>query len=189
MIISIDPGIKNLCICIYDQNYKKIEVWEILNIKENTAKINHYLLSKNLKQKLDKYQKKYFQKKENIVLIENQPSYMNPKMKSIQMIIFSYFTFQTSLCHIYFKNPLNIKQIDILINNHSKYKYILKEVEKISNKKEKCIILTNYYIQNQKNKDYIKFFHDVSKKDDYSDSFIQIIMYLYNHIDKLNKKC
>jgi len=92
-ILSWDVGIYNLSYCILEKNLVtnqiKILDWDIINLVDNEEmKKNRPLIFENIPRKL--------QEKQNlldvdIVVIENQPSLKNPQMKSIQMILYSYF--------------------------------------------------------------------------------------------------
>ena len=92
-ILSWDVGIYNLCYCILekndDTNELKIIDWSIVNlVDDEKMKKNKSLLFENIPKKLyhipDLLDVDY-------VVIENQPSLKNPQMKSIQMILYSYF--------------------------------------------------------------------------------------------------
>lgn len=176
-IISIDPGIKHLSICIFNTKTKNIELWEVVNLNEklqndNKKQIDYIKLSLVLKNYLDKLKTKYFQKKDNIVLIENQPSYINAKIKSVQIIIFSYFIFDTCLTNIKFKNPFKIKIFESIIK-----KYKLQNLKR----KELVIFLTKYYLNKIKktnSKLSLNYFNKQKKKDDLADCFLQA--YIYN---------
>tara|TARA_B110000495_G_C22953374_1_gene558377 strand:- start:273 stop:1052 length:780 start_codon:yes stop_codon:yes gene_type:complete len=107
------------------------------------------------------------------VVIENQPVLKNPKMKSIQMILFTYFLM---------RNPeINVK----LVPASSKLKFNIEneEIDKINK-------LKNKYTRNKKlaieyckefikdNTERTKFFVDFKKKDDLADSYLLIRKYL-----------
>ena len=92
-ILSWDVGIYNLSYCILeknlDNNQIKILDWDIINLVDNEEmKKNRPLLFENIPRKLHE---KPNLLDVDIVVIENQPSLKNPAMKSIQMILYSYF--------------------------------------------------------------------------------------------------
>jgi len=105
-ILSFDIGIKNLAFCDCDihadvVSQKNIGLekgimlheWDVLdisnksgtkgnNINEHTPRLLHMLNTLFAKEKLSLY---------SAIVIENQPSLKNPIMKSIQMIVFTFF--------------------------------------------------------------------------------------------------
>jgi hypothetical protein len=93
-VLSWDVGIYNLSYCILEQNNEdkediKIIDWDIVNLVDNEEmKKNRPLLFENIPKKL--YEKPQLLDVD-LVVIENQPSLKNPQMKSIQMILYSYF--------------------------------------------------------------------------------------------------
>ena len=92
-ILSWDIGIINLSYCIINYNEetkeKNILNWGIINLIENPEmKKNMILVFENIPKKLNENN---FLLDVDGVVIENQPSLKNPKMKSIQMVVYSYF--------------------------------------------------------------------------------------------------
>ena len=92
-ILSWDIGIKNLSYCILEREHNDSEIniihWGIINLQENDElKKNRNLLFENIPRKL--HELDYLLNVDKVV-IENQPSLKNPQMKSIQMIVYSYF--------------------------------------------------------------------------------------------------
>ena len=91
-ILSWDVGIYNLSYCILEINEDKtikILSWDIVNLVDNeNMKKNRNLLFENIPRKLYEIPELL---NVDIVVIENQPSLKNPQMKSIQMILYSYF--------------------------------------------------------------------------------------------------
>ena len=91
-VLSWDVGIYNLSYCILekkDNNEPKIIGWDIVNLVDNEAmRKDRNLLFENIPRKLNDIPELL---DVDIVIIENQPSLKNPQMKSIQMILYSYF--------------------------------------------------------------------------------------------------
>ena len=91
-LVSWDVGIYNLSYCILEKNETgdiQILDWDIVNLVDNAEmKKDVNLLFENIPRKL---QEKPQLLSVDYVVIENQPSLKNPKMKSIQMILYSYF--------------------------------------------------------------------------------------------------
>lgn len=88
-------GIYNLSYCILEQDDEtkeiKIVKWDIVNLVDNEAqKKNRTLLFQNIPIKLNQIPELLTV---DYVFIENQPVLKNPQMKSIQMILYSYFLF------------------------------------------------------------------------------------------------
>ncbi len=94
-ICSWDVGIYNLSYCILEQNdiSKDIKIlkWDIVNLVDNDShKKDRLLLFQNIPIKLNQIPELL---EVDYVFIENQPVLKNPQMKSIQMILYSYFLF------------------------------------------------------------------------------------------------
>ena len=92
-ILSWDVGIYNLSYCILDKNKETNEIkiidWDIVNLVDNEEmKKNRNLIFENIPRKLHEKPQLL---DVDLVVIENQPSLKNPQMKSIQMILYSYF--------------------------------------------------------------------------------------------------
>lgn len=90
-ILSWDVGIYNLSYCILEEKEDSIKIieWDIINLVDNDdMKKNRSLIFENIPRKLHENPKLL---DVDIVVIENQPSLKNPQMKSIQMILYSYF--------------------------------------------------------------------------------------------------
>ncbi len=91
-VLSWDVGIYNLSYCILekkDNEEPKIIGWDIVNLVDNEQmKKNRNLLFENIPRKLNEIPELLMVDR---VVIENQPSLKNPQMKSIQMILYSYF--------------------------------------------------------------------------------------------------
>jgi hypothetical protein len=90
-ILSWDVGIYNLSYCILEKTDNGIKIidWDIVNLVDNDEmKKNRSLIFENIPRKLHEKPQLL---NVDIVVIENQPSLKNPQMKSIQMILYSYF--------------------------------------------------------------------------------------------------
>ena len=90
-ILSWDVGIYNLSYCILEKEEENVKIidWDIVNLVDNEEmKKNRSLLFENIPRKLHEVPQLL---NVDIVIIENQPSLKNPQMKSIQMILYSYF--------------------------------------------------------------------------------------------------
>jgi hypothetical protein len=96
--ISFDIGIKNLALCILERTDDKIQIldWRIISLADKKKDIKGIDdISERIYMELDNIIG--FLKEKGIgeidyVLIENQPSNLNGMMKSIQYIIYCYFS-------------------------------------------------------------------------------------------------
>ena len=112
------------------------------------------------------------------VIIENQPVLKNPTMKSIQMILYTYF-----LQNGYISKESTVNNIH-LFSARRKLKYYdgpTVDVSHIKNKysqrKALSIEYTKYLIKDQTK--WLDFFLNHKKKDDLADAYIQGCTYLY----------
>jgi hypothetical protein len=113
------------------------------------------------------------------VLIENQPSLKNPKMKAVSSCIFNYFLIRgkldsTRIKSVIFMSAVNKLKFDLL-DNDEKVKELKKTKSYATNKK-----LSIIYCQKliEKNISYKEFFSTYKKKDDLADSFLQGYYYI-----------
>ncbi len=92
-LLSWDVGIYNLSYCILEKNEENQEIkiidWNIVNLVDSEKmKKDRNALFENIPMKLKELPQLL---NVDYVVIENQPSLKNPQMKSIQMILYSYF--------------------------------------------------------------------------------------------------
>ena len=152
-------------------NYSKKQIKKYKKIHANRVDLS--LLGKNIYRALSKLKNV---NNLDYVVIENQPVLKNPRMKSVQMIIFSYFLFMTE------QNNHNHKII--LFNPRAKLN-IYDGPEIKSNKKNKyaerkflSVEYTKYFLaKHKKNNMWIDFFNTNKKKDDLADSYLQALTY------------
>jgi len=194
--ISFDIGIKNLALCILENINNEINIidWRIITLAEKKKDIRGLnIISEILFYELDNIigtieELKY----ENIdyVLIENQPSNLNGIMKSIQLLIFSYFNLlkhwdkligEVLLINASLKLQYhNYKPDPLIIIDLKKTKKEQKR-DKYKNNKNDAIEITKYYIEN--NKKLNDFFIKHKKKDDLADTLLQTISYIKSNND------
>ena len=160
---------------IINSTIKPIKQTTVYNFNDNTLK---------LIQELDK--RKHFLRA-NYVLIENQPSFKNPKMKSISTLLYNYFMIRgitdkiinnSQLIDVKFISPSNKLK---LINDTDKE--ALNESKKSANKSYKLSkALSIKYCDNLINHLPVMklFFNKSKKKDDLADCFLQAIYYYNN---------
>lgn len=111
------------------------------------------------------------------VLIENQPALKNPVMKSIQMIVYTFFIIEGIM-----NNDSPIENIH-MVNARNKLK-VYKGPKVPCNKKGKyaqnkylSVEYTKHMIQND-DENMIKLYGDSKKKDDLADSYLQGIYWI-----------
>ena len=175
--LSFDVGIKNLGYCILDDDLK-IYNWGIVNIIDNTKKkLDTDELCNILWNKLDEIEAMIEVDK---VVIENQPSLKNPRMKTIQILLLSYFVAQQRTL------TTPIKKIDCFLprnklniyegNNKKELEDSIKTQNKYQRTKKLSILFTKEMIKDQTN--WLEFLESNKKKDDLADSFMQGACYI-----------
>jgi hypothetical protein len=187
-LIGWDIGIKNLAYCVVEiknENFKIID-WNIIDLrndnqiegKKKCAKISLKDLSRSLYENLE--DNKIF-KNFDYVIIENQPVLKNPTMKSIQMILYSYFAFKSLKLK-------NFKDL-ILMNASNKMKVYTKPIDseltekitklksKYSRNKKLSILHSQLILDSYSTKDWLEFFNSNKKKDDLADSFLMCMYF------------
>ena len=191
LYISFDIGVKNLAVCILNHDNNLIEIidWRVISLVEKKKDINGLNnISELLFYELDNLmgsleELKY--DKIDYVLIENQPSNLNGIMKSIQLLIFSYFSLlkhwdkfigQVLLINASLKLQYhNFKPEPLIKIDPTRNKKEQKR-DKYRNNKNDGIEITKYYIKNNDilNNYFIKY----KKKDDLADTLLQTISYI-----------
>ena len=166
-----DTGFK-LC-----TSHTKLKLYKDKKMK-NTPKLDNpmFHLGKNIIKLLD--EKSHFLESEKVI-IENQPALKNPTMKSIQMILFSYFLMNLT------EGSDGVKEI-LMINARNKLKaYQGPKIEcDITDKYKQNKFLAICYCdimirENDKiDKKYHKLYDESKKKDDLSDAYLQGIYFI-----------
>ena len=143
--------------------------YDDLIINKNVAKTSLNKLGLSLIRRLDEHPEFL---KANTIDIENQPCLKNPTMKSVQMILYSYFLI---------KNQQLGRKISLnLVSARNKLKFTIendaiKETKKIKDNykrnKKLAIDFTRYFLEGE---DWLSFFETHSKKDDLADCFLMI---------------
>jgi hypothetical protein len=206
-ILSFDIGIKNLAFCAINylpiqktekkdnikQNIVKnsdIKFLEIINVTnflpenlktKNANKLPLFYLSKAVINALDTILSPVLQIfAPDIILIENQPVLKNPKMKTVQILIFGY------LIQKYIDNPdINI----VMFNARDKLQiYTGPPVEcnlksKYSRRKKLSILYTQWIFENNNiENSIITKFRNSKKKDDLADCYLQAVTYVFKKL-------
>lgn len=116
-------------------------------------------------------------------IIENQPSLKNPKMKSISMLLYSYFVYNKKSQLLFIHPTQKLKIHDKLskeIISQSSHKY---KATKILGTKY-CSYILNNEVKNSIN--YKEFFNNHKKQDDLCDAFLHAYVILYGKDCKIN---
>lgn len=196
MILSFDIGIKNLAYCLMykddnidSTNNIKIIDWGIIQLIEDGVKCKGVSLDTITDVLYTKLQDIFIDSDITEVLLENQPVLKNPVMKSIQMILYSFFQYEKVIMGreinliklINASNKLKLGKNLKEINNSED---ILKINAKYTRNKKLAILYTNHFLKERLiENDYDKYneiFNQHKKKDDLSDAFLQGLYYIEN---------
>lgn len=195
-ILSFDIGVYNLAYAVLDTDLfadeqdrgpkTSIVEWEIISLKERGETSNLTEITRTLIDVLD--DKFGGNAPISMVLIENQPCMKNPVMKSIQMIIYSFFMIQS---HYDRKNGDGEDSIQVKLvsaSNKLKVKHKVDTshiVTKDKYKKNKLVSVEyakNYLnLGGEVNADWVPKLEKTKKADDLSDCYLQAIHYIENN--------
>jgi hypothetical protein len=176
-ILSWDVGTKNLAYCILegtlgDVESAKILDWNIISL-ENDSK-NLHKLSQELFETLDSMSGL---SENDVVVIENQPCMRNPKMKTMQIMLYSYFVIK---CNVLKDSKCIINMMSannkLKCYNGPKIELKTKSKSKYTIRKKMAIEHFKYFIH--PDKAMYNYFLEHSKKDDLADSYLQGLYYL-----------
>ena len=171
---SIDKNGKKIYYCTSHINHKKAEKGKKkkLNVNYDLCKLSQTCISKL--RTIDLSTIKY-------VLIENQPALKNPTMKSVQMIIYTFFILEGLM-----NNNSSIEEVH-MVNARNKLKvykgpYVIIPYENIKKNKYKInkylsIEYTKKMIVDEEEK-FQELFKESKKKDDLADSYLQGIYWI-----------
>ena len=188
MILSFDIGIKNLAYCILyknEDNTITIEKWDNLQLLEDDEKCKGFPLNEITKRMYNKLNTELEDYDITEVLLENQPCLKNPVMKSIQMIIYGFFQYQTIILgrkinNIKLINASNKLKVGKNLDEINNKEYIIKIKNKYTRNKKLAIEYTNWILEHRiKNHEKLyEYFNNNKKKDDLADSFLQGLYYI-----------
>jgi hypothetical protein len=188
-ILSIDVGIKNLSYCFFsienglEQQHQQRSVqvldWQNVSVMEGNCKktkigvITDCMLTRLMELFDDVFQA-------DIVLIENQPMLKNGMMKTLSVVIFTYFNLLKiqygnikDVSFISATNKLKCRKISQLLGDCGKDTY--------KDRKKTSVALCKAYIPSCcPERD--EWFSKQSKADDVSDSFLQGIYYIESNL-------
>jgi hypothetical protein len=157
----------------------KLKEIQLLPIKNLSAKI--YPVAKiqlTLIKRLDQLLPMFLSHSIEQVLVENQPAFKNPKMKSISSTLFDYFMIRCI--------------VDRPLNNKINLVRFLSPSNKLKVNKDNTIEVTKYKLTKKlaitytvqllaTHEHWLNFMQRKSKKDDLCDSFLQGLYYLTTH--------
>ena len=189
MLLSFDIGIKNLAYCILRYNTEDnsditIIKWNIIPLLDKNEKCKGFPLDELTKRMYEQLNKEFYSYDIDIVLLENQPVLKNPVMKSVQMILFSYFQYQKIMLNREIKlikfinagNKLKVGRNFNEINYNAEINAIKSKYTR--NKKFAILYTDKILIDRLKDSKNNEYFNKHKKKDDLADAFLQAIYYI-----------
>jgi len=201
--ISFDIGIKNLALCILKKTDTEINIldWRIISLADKKKDIKGIDdISERIYMELDNiigFLKENGIDNIDYVLIENQPSNLNGIMKTIQYIIYCYF----SLLKYWDKIIDNVVLVNASLKTKThdyKPEIQIKMDETQKTKNVKGFRRDKYKMNKQTSieicKNYIKddiylcdIFDNNKKKDDLSDACLQAVSYIRQNVSESHK--
>ena len=192
-ILSFDIGIKNLAFCDFTYAHSSFVIhdWQSIDISIPDKKYDLNTLTPQLLSKLSSL----FSCVDifDHIVIENQPALVNPVMKSIQMIIFTFFHMKrgdnigaihlVSACH----KTKKLKTSWVFKDDHdvhNEWERLLEQKKpKYVFNKSMSIYLCRRILQNEtlfpsENASFKTYFETHKKKDDLADSFLQGLAFI-----------
>tara|TARA_B100000427_G_C15504476_1_gene593316 strand:- start:1550 stop:2203 length:654 start_codon:yes stop_codon:yes gene_type:complete len=160
-----DKGGIEYCCTAHSKKFKKMKK---LNVSHDICKLSQICIEKL--RKIDTTSVRH-------VLIENQPALKNPVMKSVQMIIYTFFIIEGIM-----NNESSIQKIH-MVNARNKLKvYKGPKIEcvkknKYAQNKYLSVEYTKKMIENEED-NLIKIFQLSKKKDDLADAYLQGIYWI-----------
>lgn len=164
-LLSIDPGLRNLSYCYLDTTPSIIQ-WKNICI---TNKNDLDSITDNLLLELQQNFDQDFEA--DVVIIENQPAILNGKMKTISVIIYTYFHLMRQLFG-------NIKQVRFVsaMNKLKCKKALLIKKDTYKDRKRASIEIARLYV-NEFFPDWKERFNNLKKADDCSDTLNMLVHY------------
>ena len=201
-ILSFDVGVKNLAYCLFEYHNLEdfqIQEWNILDLvcdvvveRKSGISLNNQcdVLLCKLKELFETTHIDY-------VLIENQPVLKNPTMKTIQIIIYTYFRMlkvneEKSITDVVFVNANNkVKFVTTVLSKKPEMNIVVSPVpsepsssnngrSRYKHNKEVAVNGTRCLLQYVNHNDSLNYFCSCKKKDDLADTFLQGLYYAHN---------
>ena len=186
-ILAFDVGIKNLSYCLIDDT--EIKKWDIINLIDDNVLVKKVDLQTICKRLFICLKDLFKDEEMNYVMIENQPVMKNPTMKSIQMMIFSFFQYMkdVELKDIKKVEFISARSKVILAEKILKSKNIEADIcsKKYTYNKKIAIKCVNELVKESEN---AEFFSSHKKKDDLADCYLLSIVKLLKEIPELTER-
>lgn len=169
-VLSIDVGIKNLSFCTlsFSSDTIKILDWKNVTITDECVK---KMPLQNLTERLLCTLEEHFDDTRTYdhVIIENQPMLKNGLMKTVSVVIYTYF----NMLKIHHGNVYDVRFVSALnkLRSTDSAKSTYKE------RKKSSILLARTHVQ-EYSADWSKWFEAQTKKDDCADSLNQGIAFM-----------
>lgn len=200
-ILSFDIGVKNLAYCYFQYtslskqfNLNDIELdvfdWNVIDLDELMASSKTKpSLNDRCNVLLKELNVNFSLVDVDYVLIENQPVLKNPIMKSIQMIVYTFFkNLQINEC----KMIIDVQMINAsnkvryavnVLSKHFKVECI-ESSEKKTYKMNKDIVVscTKQLLSYKEMHNPLTFFNGFKKKDDLADTLLQGLYFCHKHL-------
>lgn len=180
-IIAFDIGIYNLAYGLVDYSEADgsmtILEWSLLPLKETKEKKDFGEITDKLVEVINE---KFWDKEIDVVLIENQPVMKNPVMKTLQIMIYTFFMLK--------KRQNGLNTIIKLVSAQNKMKMKKKDevdvssvttTDKYKRNKQLAILYTRWYLKGtDQTQVWIDTFEACRKKDDRADGLLMCIYYI-----------
>lgn len=179
-ILAIDVGIKNLSYCLLEQvnTTKRINILRWENVCVSSTNTKDYKLEQLCEDVLLVLQQNFNDNfNADVVLIENQPGLMNGKMKTVSVMIYTFFVMLKlqfgNVDHVQFTSASSKFKCGKLQNDA----LLCKSVDTYKDRKQLSIALTRLYVE-EIDPYMSKWFEAQNKKDDLADAFLFCVSYL-----------
>ncbi len=162
---------KKYCQSIMNTNYNKKDIKKTPKI--NTKTVSILDISKSLMSSLSKTKLADVDK----VIIENQPVLKNPTMKSIQMVLYSFFVLKGMVETERIKDIVMFnagRKLEVYDGPEIEIPELIKK-DKYKCRKYESTVYTRYFIDNDS--EMKEFFEKHKKKDDLADCYLQCLTY------------
>jgi Poxvirus A22 protein len=172
-VLSFDIGIRNLAYCVIDVTKKHPCIWEVCDILQGSKKATFEQTVEMLIHHLNDICATIADVVESgsivRVVIENQPAFKNPTMKSIQIVIYTYFKMRYDLLWDVHLIAASAK------NMYMKEKGFVFSPKDYKSVKAASVNCTKTIIEDE---DALSKIAEHKKKDDLCDCFLQALAFL-----------
>lgn len=162
---------KSIKICT---SHVKLKQYKNEKSKKIRSKNSMHNLGKNMVKQLDK--NSLFLDCDTVI-VENQPSLKNPTMKSIQMMVYSYFLIRSNPTILEMINARNKLKVYTGPSLKDKCPYTDTKTNRYKRNKWFAIEYCKHMIKNEK-KQFVDLYETSKKRDDLSDCYLQGIYFI-----------